>query len=188
MPRQPRSRATVHKQGPPGLVTVLCPLPEPGPADTAFKNVLKFFTYACVAMSPHIPSPLLFLLSLLSHQEWSRGRDWRMRSSSDPRDPAVLLPPLSPELFWLLLCHRRQFMKGTVHVGHMSKGTAPQVLSLCHSLHSGGASSAEGVAVRLQAHILTGRLPGCRQEQGKLAPGNLGACHHGNASILGKPE
>lgn len=74
----------------PGLAAVLRPLPEPGPTDTTFKNVLKFFTKACVAMSPHIPSPLPFLLSFLSGQEWS------------PRDPAMFsveprpCPPLSP--------------------------------------------------------------------------------------------
>lgn len=57
------------------------------------------------------------------------------------------------------------------------------VLLLCHRHQSGGASSAEGMAVRLQGHILTGKAP-----RTQAVPGNLGACHHGNASILGQPE
>jgi hypothetical protein len=56
-------------------------------------------------------------------------------------------------------------------VGHMSKGTAQTVclalrnspscsLALwCGDHQSGGASSAEGIAVRLQGHILTGTTP-----------------------------
>lgn len=74
-------------------------------------------------------------------------------------------------------------MKGTVHVGHMSKGTAqmlawpsgmaPLVLLLCCDHQSGGASPAHRE----------------RQEPGDSAPGNNdGACHRGNASILGQPE
>lgn len=120
------------------------------PCRHCFKNVLKLFTNACVAMSPHIPSPLPFLLSLLSHQEWIWGEDWQMRGGGNPGS-----------------CH---------------------VLLLCHSNHSGGASSAEGMAVRLQGRILTESSQGAGGSRGNPVPGNLGACHHGNASILGQPE
>lgn len=92
-------------------VTVLCPPPEPGSTDIAFKNVLKFFTKACVAMLPHIPSPFLFLLLLLSHQLWSQGWGLQM-GSNNPRGPAMFsleprpCSPPHPEFFWLLLCDR----------------------------------------------------------------------------------